>query len=454
MSNSSDVGAQTVTVNPAPGNVSTLDIHYLVPNVKVMAHSTDWFVQGASGDHTQTKYNSNDASTVAAQDADMIQRHFDGRLIDWYGEFNSTTDGATQKISSDLAGRCTSPQNCRLEYVLIEDQGAVTRQQGSRIGCSTSDATCLQADILQDLCYANAKYFGTAAYLKMNPSTYAWATSTNPVVGFFPPSTTSAWNTAVTNLKALTAANGWAAANCPAGEQQANGGLVFFDSDTTNVAESPYSGGSSWVGVQSWSLTNQLLWDGTGNNTYHEALYSSCNSNASKLCIGSAKKGFNDYPSPPFASWGTNRVMAQQCGTVWLNTLKKYSLFTGANLTLQLVTWNDYEEGTEIETGIDNCYRIASSSLAGSTYSWTLSTNDSTYAPLSPVNGTIDHFEVYYCKTDDSLCYGVGQFAASVSSVDLSTLAIPTGTWHIWVQMVGINSIQNQMSPSAVSYTH
>ena len=33
---------------------------------------------------------------------------------------------------------------------------------------------------------------------------------------------------------------------------------------------------------------------------------------------------------------------------------------------LQLVTWNDYEEGTEIESGIDNCFSLSASVSGGS----------------------------------------------------------------------------------------
>lgn len=454
MSNSSDAGAQTVTVNPVPGNVSNLDIHGLLPTgTKVVAHSTDWFTSPGTGDHTQTKYNSNDLATVVAQDNDMVQRHLDGRMIDWYSQFNSVVDGATQKISSDMASRCTSPQNCPLEYAIIEDQGAVTRSQGSRAACSTSDSACIQASILQDLCYANANYFGTSAYLKMNPSTFAWATSTNPVVGFFPPSVTTAWNTAVGNLKTLTTSNGWAATNCPVGQQQANGGLIFFDSDTTNVAETPYGGGSSWVGTVAWSSSNQLLIDGSGGN-YHETLYSSCTSNPSKLCIGSAKKGFNDFPSPPFASWGTNRVTAQECGETLMATLALSSNYTGSHLTLQLPTWNDYEEGSELETGVDSCYSVTAS-IASSMLSWSATTADSTYAPVSsgqPTGTQVDHWRIWACSTSDDSCT-IFQDGIALSTLSANVSTIPTGAYHFYVQLVGKPMMWNKLSPS-ITYTH
>src|SRR5215471_21561027 len=70
--------------------------------------------------------------------------------------------------------------------------------------------------------------------------------------------------------------------------------------------------------------------------------------------VGATYKGFNDS----LASWGSNRIMGQQCGQTWLQTFSKINALddTGNQLeALQLVTWNDYEEATEIESGIDNC---------------------------------------------------------------------------------------------------
>jgi hypothetical protein len=46
-------------------------------------------------------------------------------------------------------------------------------------------------------------------------------------------------------------------------------------------------------------------------------------------------------------------------------------LRSGGQLAAVMVdTWDDYEEGTEIETGIDNCLSSVTTSLAGTTLSW------------------------------------------------------------------------------------
>ena len=292
------------------------------------------------------------------------------------------------------------------------------------------------------------------------------STSTNPVVLFFPPSVTTGWDTALTNLKAIVATNGWAAGNCPIGQQGANGGLIFIDIDTQSVTNADYMGGGSWISPANWSSTNQFCIDGSNCNSqnYHESLYQSCNANTGDACIGSAKKGFDDWPNPnssptgPFASWGTNRIVAQECGQTFVKTLGiANSTFTGSNLTMQLATWNDYEEGSEIETGIDNCYRLGTPTISGNTLNWSaiLTSNDSTYAPISsgqPTNGTSDHWKIWYCTAGGNCQLAEDNLALGTLSVDLSTL-VPAGTWNIYVQLVGKPDILNQIS-AAVSYTH
>ncbi len=81
--------------------------------------------------------------------------------------------------------------------------------------------------------------------------------------------------------------------------------------------------------------------------------------------IGAAYKGFNDT----LASWGSNRIMNQQCGQTWLETFSKINSMYNSGKPLpylQLVTWNDYEEATEIESGIDNCLTVSASAAANS----------------------------------------------------------------------------------------
>src|SRR5213079_1954013 len=115
---------------------------------------------------------------------------------------------------------------------------------------------------------------------------------------------------------------------------------------------------------------------------YLSSFYDTGMAYADKNTMGAAYKGFNDK----LASWGSGRVTDQRCGKTWLQTFSKVNgLYNkGRHLPyLQLVTWNDYEEGTEIESGIDSCFSM-SAGMAGNSLQWT----------VNAYEDTIDHYVV------------------------------------------------------------
>ena len=114
---------------------------------------------------------------------------------------------------------------------------------------------------------------------------------------------------------------------------------------------------------------------------------------------------------------------------------------------MQVITWNDYEEGTAAEDGIDNCYTV-NSSISGNLLSWTLVASDLTYASTS----TIHHFTVYYADAGNNLYVAATNLAVSTNSLDLSSI-VPPGTWTMYGEMVGQPLIINRMS-NGVVYIH
>lgn len=119
------------------GNVSQVNIHTLIPGgnaTKVLAHFQPWFcmtsgstitgIGTSCGGHLQVGYNSNNGSLITAQMNDMHRRGFNGVAVDWYGPTLNNYDQVSQKIKSNLAGRCSGPQACPLYLALMEDQGA------------------------------------------------------------------------------------------------------------------------------------------------------------------------------------------------------------------------------------------------------------------------------------------------------------------------------------------
>ena len=110
------------------------------------------------------------------------------------------------------------------------------------------------------------------------------------------------------------------------------------------------------------------------------------------VVVGALYKGFDDSN----ASWGGGRVIAEQCGQIFEDTANEVTVggYWGSSNQMpymQIATWNDYEEGTEVESGIDNCYTDLKLALNGSVLNWTLVTNGDTNATTK----TIHHFALW-----------------------------------------------------------
>jgi hypothetical protein len=129
--------------------------------------------------------------------------------------------------------------------------------------------------------------------------------------------------------------------------------------------------------------------------------------------------------------------MGQQCGQTWLQTFSEINRLynSGKQLTaLQLVTWNDYEEGTEIESGVSNCVSV-SANVSGNSLQWTTLGDPS----------TLDHY-VAYISTDGQNLMPLGDLNVGTNSVNLCSYSMPDATYTLYVQAVGKPSMTNQIS--------
>src|SRR5260221_2391809 len=150
--------------------------------------------------------------------------------------------------------------------------------------------------------------------------------------------------------------------------------------------------------------------------------------------IGSAYKGFAD--SRP--GWGKNRHIPEQCGLTWLSSLSKANQYFSSKNQLPMiliVTWNDYEEGTEIETGIDNCVSISAQS-DGSKISWQINGDER----------TIDHYSIL-ASSDGKRAIPLQDISAGRGhSLDIANILPSRGHWTIYVEAVGRASLLNHLS--------
>jgi hypothetical protein len=366
--------------NAGAGNVSKVDVHSLLypgSTSKIYAHLMVWF---GGSNHMSVGYNSADAGQVHKQITDMISRGIDGVIIDWYGP-NNSKDDATKLVMAEAE---THPG---FTFAIMIDQGAI--KWDSCTGCTPQEA------LVSQLQYIEQTYFPSPAYMREQGK---------PVV---------------TNFDIdLSYTIDWAAASAALSTQP-----VFLFQNNSGFTHELSDGSYAWVMPTSADY-------GTG---YLTSFYDAGMPFGNEQTVGAAYKGFNDT----LASWGSNRIMGQQCGQTWLQTFSEINgLYnSGKQLSaVQLVTWNDYEEGTEIESGISNCLSL-SASAEGNTLQWTVQGNES----------TIDHYIAYVSADGQSLMW-LGDVDAGSRSANLCDYSVPNGSYTLFVQAIGKPSMSNQIS--------
>jgi hypothetical protein len=361
--------------------VATQALLYSGSTTKIYAHLLLWFGESS---HMNVGYSSNDPAQIHRQVEDMISRGIQGVIIDWYGP-NNQIDDATKLVMAEAE---THPG---FTFAIMIDQGAIEWDSCSR--CSPQQALTSQ------LQYMEQTYFPSPAYMTLEGK---------PVVTNF-------------NVDLSFPGIDWSAVTSQLSTQPA-----FIFQNNPGFTHALTEGSYSWVMP---TTTDYGM-------SYLTSFYDSGLPMKNLQTVGAAYKGFNDT----LASWGSDRIMSQQCGQTWLQTFAEINgLYnSGTQLPmLQLVTWNDYEEATEIESGVSNCLTV-SASVSNNSLQWSVKGNEN----------TVDHY-VAYISTDGQNLMSLGDLASGSNSVNLCSYSFPNGSYVSYVQAVGKPSITNQMSAAA-----
>jgi hypothetical protein len=373
--------------NIAGANISKVPMRSLLypgSTAKIYAHFVPWF---GFGDHVNVGYTSNDVAQVQAQVVDMTSRGFDGVVIDWYGRGTLNHNFVSyDQATQDMMHQAEAHPG--FTFAVMEDVGAL-KQCSSTPGCNVTQT------MIDDLNYANATYWNSPAYLRFNG---------RPVVYFFGEEAyTIDWNLARTAVA---------------------GNPVFVFRNAGGFSSAQAGGGYSWVEPTTTGMT------------YLDGFYSTALTFPADYVTGSGYKGFNDS----IAAWSAHRLTPQNCGQTWLTSVAEAGKYYSASSQLfgiQLVTWNDYEEGTEIETGIDNCVAV-NASVSGTVVSWS----------ITGQMNTVDHFSVYVSQDGQNLMW-LADKATTVTSLDLAQFGLPAGNYTVFVKATGKPSLTNKMSNGA-----
>jgi hypothetical protein len=375
--------------NAAAGNVSkvaTRTLLYPGSTAKIYAHFLPWF---GSPKHMSVGYISDDSQQIKKQVNDMVSRGLNGTIIDWYGIDPAGTDFLMIDHVTQLMMQ-EAELHPGFSFAIMYDQGALAP-------CANTPGCDMTQRMIDDLNHVNVSYWNSPAYQK---------SGSRPVLYFFlNPLYTIDWARLRTGVA---------------------GNPLFIFPHETGFTHAQSDGGFGWIKPEMATSSDPAAL------AYLDLYYDTATSTA-KFSTGSGYPGFDDSLAP----WGQHRKVAQQCGQTWLQTLDeaKNHYSTSSQMSgIQLVTWNDYEEGTEIETGIDNCVTV-NASVAGTVVSWNV-TGQAT---------TLDHFSVFVSVAGGNLMW-LKDTPVSTLSMDLAQFNLDPGSYMVYVKAFAKPSLTNKMS--------
>ena len=127
---------------------------------------------------------------------------------------------------------------------------------------------------------------------------------------------------------------------------------LLIDENLPNQYAQDFDGFYPWInpGPKGWAA------DGANwGNAYLADFYQTMDQKYSgKILVAGAWAQFNDAK----ASWGLNRHISARCGQTFVDTFNDWRKFVPPGQVIPFVwveTWNDYQEGSAIETGLPTC---------------------------------------------------------------------------------------------------
>src|SRR5215469_13445494 len=383
-----------VNGNVGASNISKVTVHTLLypeSSAKIYVHLMPWF---GFGDHMNVGYTSNDPAQVQRQVTDLVSRGIDGVIVDWFGQGTLTHkfsfyDQAVQEL------RQQAESQTNFNFAVMDDAGSLK-------SCANTTGCDITQTLISDLTYAYNNYENSPAYLHYN---------NQPVVYFF-------------GQEAYPSLD-WTRIR-----SSVPGNPMFIFRNTGGFTYAQSNGAFSWVAPETVSSTDPMALN------YLDSFDKAALSRPTTYSTVSGYKGFNDV----LASWGTGRLIQQQCGQTWLTSLAESGKYYSASmqmLGIQLVTWNDYEEGTELESGIDNCVTV-SATVSGTVVNWS----------ITGQANTVDHYTVYVSQDGENLMW-LADEPVSASSLDLGPFQLNSGNYTVFVQAVGKPSLTNKISAGA-----
>lgn len=372
----SQAGA-TVTIDPArmdrsmnpvtPGHVSNVDVHTLVPgrpDLRWFAHVTPWF-GGAS--HIDIGLDNNTDAYAAAMLQDVKRRGFDGIVVDWYGQ-GGEEDQATLEMQAYLHAH----PELGLKLIVMLDKGIPNLSQSV---------------LIANLHYLEGQYLHDSIYEQEGGK---------PIVMFF--GVTAALGSSVmASVKASDGSN-----------------EVWVMEGAGSLSQSFADQVFDWANIYTDGIHAADPYNLGGFSSFYTNV-----SQSSKHAFGAMMAGFNGTLTKS-VGWSMGKYIPRDHGACIVARAARLAQIIPPNVTrMQWVTWSDWEEGTQVETGVDSDL-VVTAQVAGTSLTWTVTggTGD---------ESTVDHYAIYG-SADGTTATLLGTVPAGTHAFDLTGACLAHGT--------------------------
>ncbi|HXI70040.1 MAG TPA: MBG domain-containing protein [Verrucomicrobiae bacterium] len=390
------------SLNPVtPGHVSKTDVHTLIPSrpdLRWFAHSVPWFGPGQS--HINNGETNNSTAYVAAMITDMKNRGFNGVIIDWYGQ-GSYEDSVTLKIQTYLHGL----GNNTFKYMIMMDKG----MSGGDLSTN---------NFITQVQYCQSHYFNDTNY-ELQPTNGG-----RPILLFF-------------NVEE----------NCPGGagemayvKTQTGGQMVWGEEHTPHLNDSWSDTCFDWM----QAYNDGIHASDPFNTNAVKGFYTTMKSNPGKQAIGAMCSSFNGTLTGS-VGWSKGKYLPGSnglCEVEWAATINSA---IPTNVTrMQWTTWSDWEEGSQVESGVENNFALTTQLNNTNVLAWTITSGN---------ERTIDHYEVY-ALTNGGNAALLCSVPNGLHQTNVSQLGLTSGSYQLYVDAVGKPCIRDHLSAPVSYYTY
>ena len=267
-----------------------------------------WFGQPG---HINVGYSSQDRVVLEMQIEQAKRLGITGFVVNWYGARHAFEDRA---------------------YALLQQ---VASEKGFKVALMydepDSEPAAETDTVLADLQYAYDHYIGPRAVVARDSYLQDQG---RPMIFIFPKGAHVDWNQVRQNV------DSW---QTPP---------LLLMKDIHPQSANDFDGFYAWVnpGKQGWQHDSS-----NWGQQYLDSFYKTMALDyPNKIAVGAAWPGFDDSK----ASWSRNRKMDARCGRTFYDTLRLFRRYYDQQHPLpflMIVTWNDFEEGTAIEHGVNTC---------------------------------------------------------------------------------------------------